>query len=80
MVTVNVENDNLERAIRKFRKEIDKENILREYKDRRYFEKPSLKEHRKKRSMERKRQREAEALKQEAENSKYKSTNKQQGK
>ena len=34
MVTVLVQDDNLERAIRKFRKEVDKEEILQEYRDR----------------------------------------------
>lgn len=61
MVTVTVENDNLEKALRKFRKEIDKEDIIREYKDRRYFEKPSLKEHKKKRTLEHKLKKEEEA-------------------
>ena len=31
MVTVQVENDNLERAIRKFKKEVEKEGIIEEY-------------------------------------------------
>lgn len=61
MVTINVENDNLEKALRKFRKELDKENVLQEYKDRRYFEKPSLKKHTKKRTLEHKLKKEKEA-------------------
>jgi small subunit ribosomal protein S21 len=61
MVTVLVQDDNLERAIRKFRKEVDKENILQEYRDRRYFEKPSAKKHQKNVSLKRKFEKEAEA-------------------
>lgn len=52
MVTVKVEDDNLERALRKFRKEVEKEGILDEYKSRQYFVKPSAIEHQKKVSLE----------------------------
>lgn len=38
----------LESALRKFRKELDSENVLNEYRSRQYFEKPSKKNHRKK--------------------------------
>lgn len=48
MVTVQVENDNLERAIRKFKKEVEKEGIIDEYRRRQYFVKPSAVEHQKK--------------------------------
>lgn len=48
MVTVQVENDNLERAIRKFKKEVEKEGIIEEYRKRQYFVKPSAVEHQKK--------------------------------
>lgn len=61
MVTVNVQDDNLEKAIRKFRKEVDKENIIQEYRDRQYYEKPSTKKHHKNVSMKRKLEKEAEA-------------------
>lgn len=65
MVTVKVEDDNLERAIRKFRKEVNKEDILQEARDRKYFEKPSAKKHKQKVSLKRKLQKEAEAAKKE---------------
>ncbi len=61
MVTVIVQDDNLERAIRKFRKEVDKEDILQEYRDRQYFEKPSAKKHHKEVSLKRKQEKENEA-------------------
>ena len=48
MVTVQVENDNLERAIRKFKKEVEKEGIIEEYRRRQYFVKHSAVEHQKK--------------------------------
>ena len=65
MVTVVVEDENLERAIRKFRKEVGKENIIQEARDRKYFEKPSAKKHKKKVSLKRKLEKEAEAAKKE---------------
>lgn len=65
MVTVIVEDENLERAIRKFRKEVGKENIIQETRDRKYFEKPSAKKHQKKVSLKRKLEKEAEAAKKE---------------
>lgn len=64
MVTVIVEDENLERAIRKFRKEVMKEDIIQEVKDRQYFEKPSTKKHHHKVSLQRKLEKEAEAEKQ----------------
>ena len=48
MVTVQVENDNLEKAIRKFRKEVEREGIIEVYRKRQYFVKPSAVRHRKK--------------------------------
>lgn len=48
MVTVMVEDGNLEKAIRKFRKEVEKEGILEEYKKRQYFVKPSAVVHQQK--------------------------------
>ena len=43
MATVNISlEDNVEFAIRKFRKEVEKESILKELKDRQYYKKPSL--------------------------------------
>lgn len=52
MVTVMVENDNLEKALRKFRKEVEKEAILEEYKRRQYFVKPSAVKHQKEVSLQ----------------------------
>lgn len=36
------ERENIERAIKRFKKKVDDEGILKEYKDRRYFKKPSV--------------------------------------
>lgn len=53
MVTVEVLDDkngnpNLERALRKFKKEVMKEGIMKAYEEKRYFVKPSAKKHQKK--------------------------------
>ena len=53
MVTVKVLEDkdgnpNLERAIKKFKKEVMKEGIMKAYEEKRYFVKPSAKKHQKK--------------------------------
>lgn len=56
MITVLVEDDNLERAIRRLRKELVKDNTLKDYKERQYYTKPSTKEHKKRRLNERKRE------------------------
>ncbi|HBE03770.1 MAG TPA: 30S ribosomal protein S21 [Spirochaetia bacterium] len=43
MATVNIkENDNIEIAIKKFRKEVEKEGILKVLKDKQFYKKPSL--------------------------------------
>ena len=36
------ENENLERAIKRFKKKVDDEGILKEYRERQYFKKPSV--------------------------------------
>ena len=42
MATINVdENENLEKAIKRFKRMVEKEGIIREYKKREYYEKPS---------------------------------------
>ena len=42
MASVKIrENENLERAIKRFKKKVDDEGILKEYRDRRYYKKPS---------------------------------------
>ena len=53
MVTVEVLDDkngnpNLDRALRKFKKEVMKEGIMKAYEEKRYFVKPSAKKHQKK--------------------------------
>ncbi|MBN2652416.1 MAG: 30S ribosomal protein S21 [Spirochaetales bacterium] len=49
------DNDSLEKAIKKFKRMVEKEGIIREWKKREYFEKPSTIKNRKKKSLERKR-------------------------
>ncbi len=48
------DNDTVERAIKKFKRLVEKEGIIREFKMRQYFEKPSAIEHRKKKALARK--------------------------
>lgn len=55
MATIFVEDsENLERAIKRFKRMVEKEGIIREYKKREYFEKPSAILHQKKTTLERK--------------------------
>lgn len=44
----------LEKAIKRFKRMVEKEGIIREYKRREYFEKPSTIKNRKKKALERK--------------------------
>jgi small subunit ribosomal protein S21 len=37
------ENENIEAALRRFNKKVDEEKILKEYRERQYFKKPSTK-------------------------------------
>ena len=46
--------ENLEKAIKRFKRMVEKEGIIREWKKREYFEKPSTIKNRKKKSLERK--------------------------
>ncbi len=48
------ENEPLEKAIKRFKRMVEKEGIIREWKKREYFEKPSTINNRKKKAMERK--------------------------
>ena len=48
MVTVIVKNGNVDRASRTLKKKLQKEGLLRELKQKQYFEKPSAKRARKK--------------------------------
>ena len=55
MATIMVDDsENLEKAIKRFKRMVEKEGIIREYKKREYFEKPSATLHQKKRTLERK--------------------------
>jgi len=49
------EGEPLEKAIRRFRKKVEKEAIIREWKRHEYYEKPSTIRNRKKKAVERKR-------------------------
>ena len=56
MAEVYVSNDdNIEKAIKKFKKIIDREGILLEVKKRRYYAKPAVVKHEKRKKLERKR-------------------------
>lgn len=39
------DDENLEKAIKRFKRKVEKEGIIREYKKRQYFVKPSIKKH-----------------------------------
>jgi small subunit ribosomal protein S21 len=46
--------ENLERSIKRFKRLVEKEGIIREWKKREYFEKPSTIKNRKKKALQRK--------------------------
>ena len=55
MASVKVEEgENLEHAIKKFKRMVEREGIIREFRDRVYYEKPSTILNRKKKSLQRK--------------------------
>lgn len=55
MATINVDDtENLEKAIKRFKRMVEKEGIIREYKKREYYEKPSTILNRKKKTLQRK--------------------------
>jgi len=55
MATVKVgEHENLEKAIRRFKKKVEDEGILKEYKERQYYIKPSAQRREKKKNAIRK--------------------------
>lgn len=55
MATINVdESENLEKAIKRFKRMVEKEGIIREFKKREYFVKPSATRHQKQTTLERK--------------------------
>ena len=58
MITIAViqldDNEVLEKAIKRFKRMVEKEGIIREWKKREYFEKPSTINNRKKKALQRK--------------------------
>lgn len=58
MISINQiiveDNEPLEKAIKRFKRMVEKEGIIREWKKREYFEKPSAIRNRKKKTMARK--------------------------
>ena len=56
--------ENLEKAIKRFKRMVEKEGIIREWKKREYYEKPSTIKNRKKKSLERKLQKKARKIQQ----------------
>ena len=52
-VTVG-DKENVERAIKRFKKKVDEEGIIKDYRDRQYFKKPSEKKREKKKESIRK--------------------------
>ena len=55
MATISVdETENLEKAIKRFKRMVEKEGIIREYKKREYYEKPSTIKNRKNKTLQRK--------------------------
>jgi len=56
--TINVrDNEPLEKALRRFKKKIEREGIIREVKARKHYEKPSVKKRRKQREARKKKRR-----------------------
>ncbi len=56
--------ENLEKAIKRFKRMVEKEGIIREWKKREYYEKPSTIRNRKKKSLERKIQKKVRKIQQ----------------
>ena len=56
---VRVERDNVTRAISQLKRMMAREGVLKEVKNRRFYEKPSVKDKRKRRDAERRRRKEA---------------------
>jgi small subunit ribosomal protein S21 len=48
------DSENLEKAIKRFKRMVEKEGIIREWKKREYFEKPSILKNRKNKALQRK--------------------------
>ena len=61
---INVdEGENLEKAIKRFKRMVEKEGIIREWKKREYFEKPSTIKNRKRKALQRKMMKKVRRLK-----------------
>ncbi len=56
------EGENLEKSIKRFKRMVEKEGIIREWKKREYYEKPSTIKNRKRKSLERKLQKKIRKL------------------
>lgn len=56
------ENEPLEKSIKRFKRLVEKEGIIREWKRREYFEKPSTIENRKKKALARKQMKKARKM------------------
>jgi small subunit ribosomal protein S21 len=56
------EGENLEKSIKRFKRMVEKEGIIREWKKREYYEKPSTIKNRKRKSLERKLQKKMRKL------------------
>jgi small subunit ribosomal protein S21 len=58
MATIYIgENEDIDSAIRRFKKLVDREGILKDFRKKEFFEKPSLLEHRHNREIQHKRKR-----------------------
>lgn len=63
MANIEVYDDeNLEKAIKRFKRKVEKEGIIREFKRRQYFEKPSTKKHEQNKARKRKEQKKLRKL------------------
>jgi small subunit ribosomal protein S21 len=58
------EDEALEKAIKRFKRMVEKEGIIREWKKREYYEKPSIVKNRKKKALERKQQKKIRKMQQ----------------
>ncbi len=58
-IEVRVDRDNVSRAISQLKRMMAREGVLKELKNRRFYEKPSIKDKRKRREAERRRRKEA---------------------
>ena len=61
-IEVRVDRDNVNRAMSQLKRMLAREGVLKELKNRRFYEKPSIKDKRKRREAERRRRKEARKL------------------